>query len=130
MICSVRTIAQAFNLAFDRWKEKTEEEKLNAEKCEICKCGCRLSDQRLSDNNASSELTDETKACNGTLGKENAGTGERIFTFHEKLEIKIFYITGSKSYSLHCEGGDLPLIDLRSPSDTLEDELITRTRQI
>ena len=58
--------------------------KLNAGKCDICKCGCTLSDKGSSDNNASSELKDETKAGNGTLEKENAGTGESIFTFHKK----------------------------------------------
>ena len=36
------TIAQAFNLAFDRWKEKNKEENSTSGKCEVCKCGCRL----------------------------------------------------------------------------------------
>ena len=35
-------IAQAFNLAFDRWKEKHKEENSSSGKCEVCKCGCRL----------------------------------------------------------------------------------------
>jgi hypothetical protein len=36
------TIAQAFNLAFDRWKEKNKEDNSRPRKCEVCKCGCRL----------------------------------------------------------------------------------------
>jgi hypothetical protein len=36
------TIAQAFNLAFDRWKEKNKEGNSRSGKCEVCKCGCRL----------------------------------------------------------------------------------------
>jgi hypothetical protein len=36
------TIAQAFNLAFDRWKEKNKEDNSRSGKCEVCKCGCRL----------------------------------------------------------------------------------------
>ena len=36
------TISQAFNLAFDRWKEKNKEENSTSGKCEVCKCGCRL----------------------------------------------------------------------------------------
>ena len=78
------TIAQAFNLAFDRWKEKSEEEK-----CEICKCCRRLKDNSDStDNNASSSLKDETKADNGVLKLDNAGTRESIAAFHEKESVK------------------------------------------
>ena len=36
------TIAQAFNLAFDRWKEKNKEKNSTSRKCEVCKYGCRL----------------------------------------------------------------------------------------
>merc|ERR1711892_912317 len=69
------TIAQAFNLAFDRWKEKSEEEKLNVEKCEICKCCRRLNDSSdSSDNNASSSLKDKTNTDNEILRIENTGT--------------------------------------------------------
>merc|ERR1711892_179222 len=86
------SIAKAFNLAFDRWKEKSEEEKLNAEKCEVCKCCCRLKDNSdSSDNKASSSIKDETEDDNGILKLENAGIRE-----------------GSE-YSFPCEDGDLSL---------------------
>ena len=60
------TIAQAFNLAFDRWKESQEKNKRDnksSNKCEICKCGCKLhidgetSDDAISD--AVSKLREE-----------------------------------------------------------------------
>ena len=111
-------------MAFDRWKEKSEEEKLNAEKCEVCKCGCRLNNKS---ENASSELRDEAKAGNGTLEMENEGTIEGNFTFHIKRAVQISHFTVSDPYSLHCDGGDRPLIDLRSPNDALEDDLVPWT---
>ena len=87
------TIAQAFNLAFDRWKEKSEEEKLNAQKCEICKCCCRLKDNSdCSENDANYNLKDETKADNGILKIENAGTRESIIAFHGKEKIKFLIL--------------------------------------
>ena len=87
------TIAQAFNLAFDRWKGKSEEEKLYEEKFEVCKCCCRLKDNSDSSvNNAIYNLKDETKADNAILKLENAGTRESIAAFPEKEKIQFLIL--------------------------------------
>ena len=52
-------IAQAFNLAFERWKEKNKEENSTSEKCQVCKCGFRLA--------VGSDTSEDTLAYNDTL---------------------------------------------------------------
>jgi len=89
------TIAQAFNLAFNKWKEQSKEkkeERMKESVCEVCRWGCRLGDY------------EDTRQGGEKLVMDDAG------------------LANSKGYS---DDSEPPLIDLRSPTDTAENEANT-----
>ena len=91
------TIAQAFNLAFDRWKEKNKKgEEIHSGACEVCSCDCTLDAARIS--TLSENTSDNTAA--------SRGEGQLV----KSLE------TNS------CPDTEHLLIDLSSPDGTLENK--------
>ena len=88
------TIAQAFNLAFESWKEKQENEKEVA----LMNGNCISENERKSVNNESLE--------------------KHVNEKDSYLENQF----GKKDNDKTCIDEDDPLIDLNSPADTLDDE--------
>ena len=128
-------IAEAFNLAFDRWKEKNKEENSTSGKCEVCKCGCRLAVERDNSedtlaNSDSYKQREETSVNYGIrenkhYSKDYIETSQSPgckFIINEYIMIYCEYFKGRSCSSTNCDKMDPLLIDLRSPDDTLEDE--------
>ena len=128
-------IAQAFNLAFDRWKEKNKEENSTSGKCEVCKCGCRLAIERdhsgdtlaKGDSYKQRQKTSvsygirENKQCSINYAETSQSPGFK-FVKNQYIIIYCKCFKGNSCLSTKCDNVDSLLIDLRSPGESLEDE--------